>query len=164
MITDSLHYSSVESPVDACLEEITPPAHQSDTALAADHGVIRHVRHNLVGMLQSSGPRHVADEFTLSAQELMANGVLHGRRRIHDGTLTISVSCSGQQQTRLNIQDPSNEQPLVRDALDDEISGRGMLIVQAFTNHQRLDAPTNGAGKSAWMEISGTPSSREEAA
>ena len=88
---------------------------------------------------------------------------VHGCRLVHDGTITVSVSCDGQR-IRLKVQDPSDEQPRLQAAGEDEMSGRGMLLVQAFADRWGVEAPSEGAGKSVWMEMSCTPASGQEAA
>jgi anti-sigma regulatory factor (Ser/Thr protein kinase) len=132
-------------------------------ALSADPEAIGLLRHDLVDLLRKSGLGHRADDFALGAQELMANAVVHGCRRVHDARIAISVNCDGQR-IRFQVQDPSDEQPRVRAAADEEMSGRGMLIVQAFADRWGVEAPSDGTGKSVWMEMSCTPASGREAA
>ncbi|MCX4827097.1 ATP-binding protein [Streptomyces sp. NBC_01142] len=162
-MTDSPHPSSAEMPADLVSEGPAPRPFAFATALAANREAIGPLRHDLVDMLRKSGLGHLSDEFALGAQELMANAVVHGCRRVHDGTITVSMSCDGQR-IRLKVQDPSDEQPRVRAAAEDEMSGRGMLIVQAFADRWGVEAPSDGVGKSVWMEMSCTPASGQEAA
>ncbi|MET7606239.1 ATP-binding protein [Streptomyces avermitilis] len=132
-------------------------------ALSADREAIGRLRRGLVDLLRASGLGHLADDFALGAQELMANAVVHGCRRVHDGTIAASVRCDGQR-IRFEVQDPSDEQPRVRAAADEEMSGRGMLIVEAFADRWGVEAPSDGTGKSVWMEMFCTPASGREAA
>jgi anti-sigma regulatory factor (Ser/Thr protein kinase) len=162
-MTTGVPHSSSQRPVGLVAESATPRPFEYATALAADHAAIGPIRHDLVNVLQRSGLGHLADAFAYGATELMANAVLHGCRRIHDGTITVSVRCDGQR-IRLKVQDPSAEQPRVRDVADDETSGRGMLIVQAFADRWGVEAPSEGAGKAVWMEMACTPSSGWEGA
>lgn len=163
MTTDSLHHTSSKGPVGVVSEGPTPRPFAFAIALPADPKAIALFRHDLVGLLRKSGLGHIADEFVLVAQELMANAVLHGCRRVHHGTIAVSGSCDGQR-IRFNVQDPSDEKPRVRAAADDEMSGRGMLIVQAYADRWGVEAPSDGVGKSVWMEKSCTPASGQEAA
>ncbi|OEJ29011.1 hypothetical protein AS594_35935 [Streptomyces agglomeratus] len=160
MTTDSPRCSSPERPDG--VDSAAPRPFEFATALATKREAIGPIRHELVDLLRSSGLAHLADEFVLGAQELMANAVMHGCRRIHEGTITVSVRCNGRR-IRLKVQDPSDEQPRVRDAAHDDTSGRGMLIVEAFADCWGVDAPSEGAGKAVWMEMSCTPSGREAA-
>ncbi|MEV8033610.1 ATP-binding protein [Streptomyces sp. NPDC086182] len=150
-------------PVDSVSKGPTPRPFAFATVLAADRKAIGPIRHALVDVLRKSGFGHRADEFALGATELMANAVVHGCRLVHDGTITVSVSCDGQR-IRLKVQDPSDEQPRLQAAGEDEMSGRGMLLVQAFADRWGVEAPSEGAGKSVWMEMSCTPASGQEAA
>ncbi|MFD4763244.1 ATP-binding protein [Streptomyces sp. NPDC058439] len=162
-MTEIPHHSPVETSADLDAEGPAPRPFAFMTALAADREAIGVLRHGLVDMLRKSGLGHLADEFALVAQELMANAVVHGCSRERDGTITVSVNCDGQR-IRFKVQDPSGEQPLVRAAGEGEISGRGMLIVQAFADRWGVEAPSEGVGKSVWMEMSCTPASGQEAA
>ncbi|MGW3930857.1 ATP-binding protein [Streptomyces microflavus] len=130
--------------------------------LSADREAIGRLRHGLVDLLRASGLGYLADDFALGAQELMANAVVHGCR-VHDVTIAVSVSCDGQR-IRFKVQDPSDEQPRVRAAADEEMSGRGMLIVEAFADRWGVETPSDGTGKSVWMEMSCTAASGREAA
>jgi anti-sigma regulatory factor (Ser/Thr protein kinase) len=150
-------------PVGVVSEGPTPRPFEFSTALAAHREAIGPIRHELVDVLQSSGLGHLADGFAWGAQELMANAVVHGCRRIHDGTITVSVRCDGRR-VRLKVQDPSDEQPRMREAADDETGGRGMRIVEALADRWGVEALSEGAGKAVWMEMSCTPSSGREAA
>lgn len=163
MTTNSPHHSSLERPADVVSGGSVTRPFEFTTTLTIDRKAVGPIRHELVDLLQSVGLGHLADEFGLGAQEVMANAVLHGCRRVHDGTITVSVRCDGRR-IRLEVQDPSDEQPQVRDVADDEQSGRGMLIVTAIADRWGVEAPSEGVGKAVWMEMSCTPTSGREAA
>jgi anti-sigma regulatory factor (Ser/Thr protein kinase) len=157
MATDAPHRSSSKRPVGLDSEEeptLRPFAFA--TAITADHEAIGRVRHELVGILRCSGLGHLVDEFSSGAQELMANAVVHGCRRVHNGTIAVSVRCDGQR-IRFKVQDPSDERPRVREAADYETCGRGMRIVEAFADRWGVEAVSEGAGKAVWMEMSCGP-------
>ncbi|MFF9076079.1 ATP-binding protein [Streptomyces sp. NPDC014872] len=162
-MTEVPHRSPAEMRAELGADGPVPRSFALAVALPADREAIGLLRHDLVDLLRTSGLGHLADDFVLGAQELMANAVVHGCRRVHDGTIAVSVSCDGQR-IRFKVQDPSDEQPRVRAAADEAMSGRGMLIVEALADRWGVEAPSDGTGKSVWMEMSCTPASGREAA
>ncbi|MFE2639413.1 ATP-binding protein [Streptomyces scopuliridis] len=144
-----------------------PAAEPRPFAFAADlpakREAIGPVRHDLERQLHQAGLGHIADDFALSAQELMANAVVHGCRDSPKGPITVAVTCDGHR-IRLSVEDPSDAQPHVRDALGEEMGGRGLLIVATFADCWGVRPPSGGAGKTVWMEMACTPPSGREAA
>ncbi|MCX4681450.1 ATP-binding protein [Streptomyces sp. NBC_01433] len=157
-MTEVPHHSPVEMLAELVSDAPAPRPFAFAVALSADREAIGLLRHDLADLLRKSGLEHLTDEFVLGAQELMANAVVHGCRRVHDSTIAVSVNCDGQR-IRFKVQDPSDDQPRVRVAADDEMNGRGMLIVEAFADRWGVEAPSDGVGKSVWMEMSCTPAS-----
>ncbi|MFF8617917.1 ATP-binding protein [Streptomyces sp. NPDC015350] len=161
-MTDLPHRSPVRGLADLGFGKPVPRPFVFMTVLAADREAVRVLRHDLMDMLRKSGLGHLSDEFALVAQELMANAVVHGCRG-RDSTITVSVNCDGQR-IRFKVQDPSDERPRVCAAAEDEISGRGMLLVQALSDRWGVEASSAGAGKSVWMEMPCTQASGQKAA
>ncbi|MFJ5726074.1 ATP-binding protein [Streptomyces sp. NPDC093149] len=157
------HRSPAETSAGLGAEGPAPCLFTFVTSLVADCEAIGALRHGLVEMLRQSGLGHLADEFALVAQELMANAVVHGCRHERDGRLTVAANCDGQR-IRFKVEDPSGERPRVYAATEDEMSGRGMLLVQTIADRWGVEASSTGAGKSVWMEMSCTPASGREAA
>ncbi|MFE9250784.1 ATP-binding protein [Streptomyces sp. NPDC007088] len=124
--------------------------------LPADREAIGPVRHDLEKQLHQAGLGHIADDFVLSAHELMANAVVHGCRDSPKGTITVTAICDGRR-IRLSVEDPSAAQPHVRDALGEETGGRGLLIVAVFADCWGVRPPSEGVGKTVWMEMACTP-------
>jgi hypothetical protein len=64
----------------------------------------------------------------------------------------MTATCDGRL-LRLQVKDPSGERPCVRAATADEESGRGLLLVDAFADRWGVEAPSEGGGKTVWMEL-----------
>ncbi|WP_406004574.1 ATP-binding protein [Streptomyces sp. NBC_00987] len=162
-MSDSPRHLPVEPPSADAFPEPKPRSFKFAAVLPAKPEAISPLRRELEGVLHVSGLAHIADDFALSAQELMANAVVHGCRHCPEGPITVTVSCDGQR-IRLSVEDPSEARPHLSNAFDGATSGRGMLIVDAFADGWGVKSLSKGAGKAVWMEMACTPSYRRVAA
>ncbi|MFF5019479.1 ATP-binding protein [Streptomyces sp. NPDC001165] len=137
---------------------------QSAVEFPAALEAIPPARRELHTLLCKSGLAGIADIVALAAEELMANAVAHGCHGLApDTTVDMAITCDGRQVT-LKVEDPSSDLPCVLPGTSDEEGGRGMLLVDAFTDRWGVEKPsTGGAGKAVWMELACSPAEGAEA-
>ncbi|MFF3786338.1 ATP-binding protein [Streptomyces sp. NPDC001933] len=162
-MSDSPRRPPVEPSSAGAFPDPKPRSFRFAAVLPANSEAISPLRRELESVLHVSGLAHIADDFALSAQEIMANAVVHGCRHCPEGPITVTVSCDGRR-IRLSVEDPSDARPHLSNALDGATSGRGMLIVDAFADGWGVKSLSEGAGKTVWMEMACTPSHRRVAA
>jgi anti-sigma regulatory factor (Ser/Thr protein kinase) len=94
-------------------------------------------------------PADAIDDAVLVASELVGNAVRHTTAAASD-TLDISwdVDSSG---VRVCVGDPSDQQPQLRIAGDDEPSGRGLKIVDAMSDDWGVER--GARGKTVWAHV-----------
>jgi anti-sigma regulatory factor (Ser/Thr protein kinase) len=94
-------------------------------------------------------PADAIDDAVLVASELVGNAVRH-TKAAESATLDISwdVDSSG---VRVCVGDPSDRQPEVREAGDDEPGGRGLKIVDAMSDQWGVER--GDRGKTVWAHV-----------
>ncbi|MFF0448103.1 ATP-binding protein [Streptomyces sp. NPDC004609] len=103
-----------------------------------------------------------ADDAITAANELVANAVVHGSTQ-PDQSVTVTLERRGRE-LRISVADTS-PRPLPPAPRDDSVSaeaesGRGLLIVDAFTDRWGCDLLPDGTGKQVWASMSLPASAR----
>ncbi|MBU7596827.1 ATP-binding protein [Streptomyces sp. P38-E01] len=112
-------------------------------------GSVQLVRRRAARLVAEWGHPGIAGDFALVVGELACNAVLHGcvpRRhfRVHLKLTRLVV--------RAEVTDPRGERlPRRRQAADDEMFGRGMVIVDALAS--RWGVTPLEVGKTVWVEL-----------
>lgn len=88
----------------------------------------------------------VLDEAELLVSELVTNAVLHGAPPI-----TMRVECDGNR-LRVSVTDRNPEPAQVRDAGPEDVSGRGIRLVDIISDQWGVE-PRSGDGKDVWFTI-----------
>ncbi|GAA4891277.1 hypothetical protein GCM10023237_06450 [Streptomyces coeruleoprunus] len=94
------------------------------------------------------GARERADEIELAADELITNALLHT-----DGgaIVTLRMLTGVERRLRVEVEDRSSVLPRRRDAGDDGVSGRGLLLVDRLAELWGVES--RGSGKCVWCEF-----------
>ena len=88
----------------------------------------------------------VLDEAELLVSEVVTNAVLHGAPPI-----TVRVECDGNR-LLVSVTDRNPEPARVRDAGPEDVSGRGIRLVDIISDEWGVK-PRSGAGKDVWFTI-----------
>ena len=91
-------------------------------------------------------PPDLVDVVALLVSELVANAVVHARTPVR------VAMTSGPVAVRVEVSDQSPEAPRVRDVAPDDVSGRGLQMVEALADAWGVEP--DGAGKTIWFEVS----------
>ncbi|MET9110168.1 ATP-binding protein [Streptomyces zhihengii] len=110
-------------------------------------------RRQLACLLRSSGLAECADTVLLVAQELMVNAMVHGCASRPDGRFVMRAKhwrgC-----LRVEVEDPSTEQPRPRTATADEEAGRGLQLLDALVTRWGVDLSLpDETSKTVWFEL-----------
>lgn len=94
-------------------------------------------------------PADAIDDAVLVASELVGNAVRH-TNAVEAAALDVSweVDSSG---VRVCVGDPSDQQPRLRTAGDDEPTGRGLKIVDAMSDEWGVER--DARGKTVWAHV-----------
>ncbi|WP_237536562.1 SpoIIE family protein phosphatase [Streptomyces sp. SID5785] len=111
-------------------------------------------RHMIRAAVRAWGARDRADEIELVADELVTNALMHT-----DGpaVVTLRVLSGPDRRLRVDVEDTSSALPRRREAGDDGVSGRGLLLVDRLADVWGVEA--RGGGKCVWCEFA-VPSAR----
>ena len=90
-------------------------------------------------------PPEIVDTVALLVTELVTNAVLHARTALH---LVIETEPG---MVRLRVEDHSPGAPVLRNYDTDDVTGRGLALVEMFATRWGVD-PRPG-GKAVWCEI-----------
>lgn len=90
------------------------------------------------------------DAATLAVSELVTNAVVHTSSAIR-----LSLRRTGPDRVWIGVHDDSDRFPGPRRAADDDISGRGLAIVEMVADSWGVEPGTCGSGKTVWAELSG---------
>lgn len=119
---------------------------------ATPHGV-HQARHALARTLDEWDRPDLIDSAGLVLSELMGNAERHGRvQGRKTGVSVIQVETG----VLLEVHDTRDKAPTPGQAAATDEQGRGLLLVDAFTNGQWGVAPRQGPGKVVWAVIPGT--------
>ncbi|MEU4147994.1 SpoIIE family protein phosphatase [Streptomyces parvulus] len=105
-------------------------------------------RHMIRAAVRSWGARGQSDEIELVADELMTNALMHTEG---SAVVTLRLLTGTDRRLRVEVEDSSSALPRRRDAGDDGVSGRGLLLVDALADAWGVEA--RGGGKCVWSEF-----------
>lgn len=88
----------------------------------------------------------VLDDARLLISELVSNAVRHGSPPI-----TTEIECRGSAGLHVRVSDAAPGAPVVRDADDDAVSGRGMRLVDLLSSAWGVEP--GQAGKAVWFQL-----------
>lgn len=113
-----------------------------------DPAALTEARHMIRAAVRAWGAGERADEIELVADELITNALMHT-----DGpaVVTLRVITASDRRLRVDVEDTSSALPRRREAGEDGVSGRGLLLVDLLTDVWGVDA--RGSGKCVWCEF-----------
>ncbi|NBM18047.1 SpoIIE family protein phosphatase [Streptomyces sp. GC420] len=106
-------------------------------------------RHMILAAVRSWGAHGQAEEIELAADELITNALLHT-----DGGAVVTarvLTTERDRRLRVEVEDTSSALPRMRDAGDDGVSGRGLVLVDRLAETWGVES--RGSGKSVWCEF-----------
>ena len=89
-----------------------------------------------------------SDEVELVADELITNALMHTEG---SAIVTLRVLNGTERRLRVEVEDSSSALPRRREAGEDGVSGRGLLLVDLLTDVWGVEA--RGSGKCVWCEF-----------
>jgi anti-sigma regulatory factor (Ser/Thr protein kinase) len=134
----------------------SPPQAPTDrsvivTTSRADRATARELRRRLTQALQDWGAQDIADVAELLAAELLANAVQHA---LHTDSGCSRVTLTARQDRwglRVEVADPDPNPPVMRHAVADDESGRGLALVDALADRWGVTEHANG--KTVWFSL-----------
>ncbi|MCH0539728.1 serine/threonine-protein phosphatase [Streptomyces sp. MUM 203J] len=114
----------------------------------SDPEALRSARHMIRAAVRAWGGRERADEIELAADELITNALLHT-----DGgaVVTLRMLTGPERRLRVEVEDRSSVLPRRREAGDDGVNGRGLLLVDRLSEGWGVES--RGSGKCVWCEF-----------
>lgn len=113
-----------------------------------DPEALREARHMIRAAVRAWGAGGRADEIELVADEMITNALMHT-----DGpaVVTLRVITASDRRLRVDVEDTSSALPRRREAGEDGVSGRGLLLVDRLADVWGVEA--RGSGKCVWCEF-----------
>ncbi|MFH0518534.1 ATP-binding protein [Streptomyces sp. M41] len=123
------------------------------TAPNAGPASVHNLRHRLEVALNAWGLESLTDTAGLLASEVLGNAVEHARGTGHEDSaptlrLTVSLTCG---KLLIEVGDPDEHLPCMRQAASDDENGRGMALLQALADKWGAE-PMQG-GKKVWFTL-----------
>ncbi|MBC2903754.1 SpoIIE family protein phosphatase [Streptomyces cupreus] len=113
-----------------------------------DPDALTQARHMIRAAVRAWGSGERADEIELVADELITNALMHTEG---SAIVTLRVLTGTDRRLRVEVEDSSSALPRRREAGDDGVSGRGLLLVELLTDVWGVEA--RGGGKCVWCEF-----------
>ncbi|ARP68873.1 protein phosphatase [Streptomyces pluripotens] len=113
-----------------------------------DPEALIHARHMIRAAVRAWGARDRADEIELVADELITNALMHTEG---SAIVTLRALAGSERRLRIEVEDSSSALPRRREAGEDGVSGRGLLLVDQLTDVWGVEA--RGGGKAVWCEF-----------
>ena len=98
--------------------------------------------------MRAWGAGERADEIELAADELMTNVLVHTEGA---AIVTLRSLVGAGHRLRIEVEDSSSALPRRRDAGEEGVSGRGLLLVDMLADDWGVEA--RGSGKAVWCEF-----------
>ncbi|CAM5347729.1 4-hydroxy-tetrahydrodipicolinate reductase [Streptomyces tendae] len=105
-------------------------------------------RHMIRAAVRSWGAKGQSDEIELVADELTTNALMHTEG---SAIVTLRLLTGTDRRLRVEVEDSSSALPRRREAGDDGVSGRGLLLVDSLADEWGVEA--RGGGKVVWAEF-----------
>jgi anti-sigma regulatory factor (Ser/Thr protein kinase) len=113
--------------------------------LPADASAPRLARRHVVDVLTAWGLQRWCDDAVLLTSELVSNAVMHGR-----GEPCIVITRSGAT-LRISVHDDGGSTPASRRSEPDDVSGRGLAMVDGIASRWGSNAGAHGT--EVWFEL-----------
>ncbi|MFF7236288.1 SpoIIE family protein phosphatase [Streptomyces collinus] len=113
-----------------------------------DPEALTQARHMIRAAVRSWGARDRSDEIELVADELITNALMHTEG---SAIVTVRVLEGSGRRLRVEVEDSSSALPRRRDAGENGVSGRGLLLVDRLADVWGVEA--RGGGKAVWCEF-----------
>ncbi|MGW0914506.1 SpoIIE family protein phosphatase [Streptomyces sp. NPDC002784] len=113
-----------------------------------DPEALTQARHMIRAAVRAWGSGERDDEIELVADELITNALMHTEGA---AIVTLRVLTGADRRLRVEVEDSSSALPRRREAGDDGVSGRGLLLVELLTDVWGVEA--RGGGKCVWCEF-----------
>ncbi|MFI9249855.1 SpoIIE family protein phosphatase [Streptomyces sp. NPDC053069] len=113
-----------------------------------DPEALTQARHLIRAAVRSWGHRDRADEIELVADELITNALMHTEG---SAIVTLRALGNGVHRLRIEVEDSSSALPRRREAGEEGVSGRGLLLVESLADAWGVEA--RGGGKAVWCEF-----------
>ncbi|MFI5972093.1 SpoIIE family protein phosphatase [Streptomyces sp. NPDC051452] len=113
-----------------------------------DPEALTQARHMVRAAVRAWGARERADEIELVADELITNALMHTEG---PAIVTLRSLENGERRLRIEVEDSSSALPRRREAGEDGVSGRGLLLVDRLADIWGVEA--RGGGKAVWCEF-----------
>jgi anti-sigma regulatory factor (Ser/Thr protein kinase) len=122
--------------------------HIDGISLPADPISVRRARHFVADAAARAGfAPETIDLASVAASELVTNAVVHGRGPISVRTVLDPTAL------RVEVQDTASELPHRVTTDDERARGRGLAIVDAFSQQWGCTVARGASGKSVWFTI-----------
>ncbi|MFF9765877.1 SpoIIE family protein phosphatase [Streptomyces sp. NPDC014636] len=113
-----------------------------------DPEALTQARHMIRAAVRAWGAPVQADEIELAADELITNVLMHTEG---SAIVTLRAMEAAEHRLRIEVEDCSSALPRRRDAGEDGVSGRGLLLVERLADSWGVEA--RGGGKAVWCEF-----------
>ncbi|MFF1407087.1 SpoIIE family protein phosphatase [Streptomyces sp. NPDC058294] len=113
-----------------------------------DAEALIHARHMIRAAVRAWGARDRADEIELVADELITNALMHTEG---SAIVTLRALADSDRRVRIEVEDSSSALPRRREAGEQGVSGRGLLLVDRLADVWGVEA--RGGGKAVWCEF-----------
>ncbi|MFI9245237.1 SpoIIE family protein phosphatase [Streptomyces sp. NPDC053086] len=113
-----------------------------------DPEALTQARHMIRAAVRAWGASVQADEIELAADELITNVLMHTEG---SAIVTLRAMEAAEHRLRIEVEDCSSALPRRRDAGEDGVSGRGLLLVERLADSWGVEA--RGGGKAVWCEF-----------
>ncbi|MFE2073767.1 SpoIIE family protein phosphatase [Streptomyces misionensis] len=129
-------------------ETARPPGRLQQHVAPGDPQALTQARHMIRAAARAWGDEERADEVELAADELITNVLVHTEGA---AIVTLRSPVGGERRLRIEVEDSSSALPRRRDAREDGVSGRGLLLVDRLADAWGVEA--RGGGKAVWCEF-----------
>ncbi|WP_251095913.1 SpoIIE family protein phosphatase [Streptomyces sp. Caat 7-52] len=113
-----------------------------------DPEALTQARHMIRAAVRAWGAGDQADEIELVADELITNALLHTEG---SAIVTLRALDAAEHRLRIEVEDCSSALPRRREAGENGVSGRGLLLVDRLADSWGVEA--RGGGKAVWCEF-----------
>ncbi|MFG2373929.1 SpoIIE family protein phosphatase [Streptomyces sp. NPDC048504] len=113
-----------------------------------DSEALTEARHMIRAAVRAWGAGERSDEVELVADELITNALMHTEG---SAIVTLRVLNGTERRLRVEVEDTSSALPRRREAGENGVSGRGLLLVDLLTDVWGVEA--RGSGKCVWCEF-----------
>jgi serine phosphatase RsbU (regulator of sigma subunit)/anti-sigma regulatory factor (Ser/Thr protein kinase) len=129
-------------------ETARPGSRLQQHVAPGDPEALVQARHMIRSAVRSWGAGDRADEIELAADELITNALMHTEGA---AIVTLRALDAGDVRFRIEVEDSSSALPRRREAGENDVSGRGLLLVEVLADGWGVEA--RGGGKAVWCEF-----------